>query len=611
MAKIPTASAITLADKAYIILVRGHYNSLANEIKELVTEALVVLELAEARITSLEGENQQLLAQNIIDQILALPVLKEITITSRTIIENIRNEYESLSNDIKNLISSSHLMTLSNYENRLLDLQEVEDFVTTLYSLPLIADLTLASQDQIVSLRDTFRTLETWQKNLIDFDDLLLLEDYEIELQELIKEDLNNKTPQAAADLMLYLAEYIPNEIIESLDFFPTYIINGVDLTLFWSTGDSSINYLGQVIKPAKDRNVTIVVRITRGNYDVSYSKNVIIKGVGELVMPEFTPGKKITFAYMRNKDGAQDVLYNRDYRMLDVINYSFARISGGKLSIAGLSNLNKVLALRQQGVRVVIVVDGVSPDTADAFNAMAISPATRKIFIDSVMDIMDLYQLDGIDLDWEIRVNTGNFNLLCKELREAFDKYDRKLILSAAVGVATGAFDARTLANYLDFLHIMTYGMGSTTRVGHETALYSGANATYSVDWAVSKYSREGFPKNKMTFGIQFYVRMGTVSGNPANPLGLAMTSGRSISYASFAANYYNANKQYESFDFATGSYYWFDGTTYASYDNQQSVKAKCQYIENQGLAGVMYWDYGHDLTGTLLGAIYQEFNN
>jgi len=39
--------------------------------------------------------------------------------------------------------------------------------------------------------------------------------------------------------------------------------------------------------------------------------------------------------------------------------------------------------------------------------------------------------------------------------------------------------------------------------------------------------------------------------------------------------------------------------------------VKLKCQYAENQGLAGVMYWDYGHDLTGTLLSAIYQEFNN
>jgi chitinase len=88
-------------------------------------------------------------------------------------------------------------------------------------------------------------------------------------------------------------------------------------------------------------------------------------------------------------------------------------------------------------------------------------------------------------------------------------------------------------------------------------------------------------------------------------------MTSARSIGYASFLSNYFNANQQYQYFDPNTSSYYWYDGTTYASYDNQQSVKLKCQYAENQGLAGVMYWDYGHDLTGTLLSAIYQEFNN
>jgi chitinase len=313
----------------------------------------------------------------------------------------------------------------------------------------------------------------------------------------------------------------------------------------------------------------------------------------------------------MRNKDGNQDVLYNRDYNMLDVINYSFAKISGGKLSVSGLTNLNNVLTLRQKGIRVVIVVDGVSNDTANAFNIMSASPISRKVFINSVMEVIDLYQLDGLDLDWEINVNTTNFNLLCKELREAFDKYNRKLILSAAVGVATNAFDARTLANYLDYLHIMTYGMGSTSRVTHETALYSGSGVTYSVDYAVNKYSSQGFPKSKMTFGIQFYVRMGTVSGNPVNPFGLPMTSARSIGYASFLSNYFNANQQYQYFDPNTSSYYWYDGTTYASYDNQQSVKLKCQYAENQGLAGVMYWDYGHDLTGTLLSAIYQEFNN
>ena len=611
VALIPNLNEISLADEAYVIAMRNDYEELAMDIKTLVTEALATLEKAEAQIIILHEQNKQTLAQKIIDAILALPPLDTLTIADYDLIEDIIDEYDALSNDIKLLVDQSYLQTLMNYQNRLEGLLEIDNFVDALYALPAIAELTLADESKVVDLRNQFNQLATWQKNVVDFDDLLLLEDYELEIIELIKEDLNQKTPQAMEDLKLYLDEYIPNEIVEDVNFFTTYMINGVDLTLFWSTGDSSINYLGQVIKPAKDRDVTITVRITRGNYSVTYSKSVIVKGVGEIVMPDFEPGKKITFAYMRNKDGNQDVLYNRDYNMLDVINYSFAKISGGKLSVSGLTNLNNVLTLRQKGVRIVIVVDGVSNDTANAFRIMSASPINRKVFIDSVMEVMDLYQVDGLDLDWEINVNTANFNLLCKELREAFDKYERKLILSAAVGVATSAFDARTLANYLDYLHIMTYGMGSTSRVTHETALYSASGATYSVDYAVNKYSSQGFPKNKITFGIQFYVRMGTVSGSPTNPFGLPMTSPRSIGYASFLSNYFNTNQQYEYFDSNTSSYYWYDGTTYASYDNQQSVKLKCQYAENQGLAGVMYWDYGHDLTGTLLSAIYQEFNN
>ena len=611
VAKIPSLNDISLDDEAYIASIRSYYNGLASDIKVLVEEALLTLEKAEEQLLILHEQNKQAKAQKIIDDILGLPTLESITIADYDVVENIIDEYDALPNDIQLLVDQSYLQILMRYHNRLVGLLEIANFVAKLHELPPISQLTLADETRVVSLRNQFNELATWQKNAVEFDDLLLLEDYELEIQELIKEDLNQRTPQAMEDLKVYLEDYIPDEIIENVDFFTSYIINGVDLTLFWSTGDSSINYLGQVVKPAKDRNVTITVRITRGKYLETYSKNVIVKGVGEIVMPDFEPGKKITFAYMRNKDGNQDVLYNRDYNMLDVINYSFAKISGGKLSVSGLTNLNNVLTLRQKGIRVVIVVDGVSNDTANAFNIMSASPISRKVFINSVMEVIDLYQLDGLDLDWEINVNTTNFNLLCKELREAFDKYNRKLILSAAVGVATNAFDARTLANYLDYLHIMTYGMGSTSRVTHETALYSGSGVTYSVDYAVNKYSSQGFPKSKMTFGIQFYVRMGTVSGNPVNPFGLPMTSARSIGYASFLSNYFNANQQYQYFDPNTSSYYWYDGTTYASYDNQQSVKLKCQYAENQGLAGVMYWDYGHDLTGTLLSAIYQEFNN
>ncbi|MDD3171243.1 MAG: glycoside hydrolase family 18 protein, partial [Bacilli bacterium] len=610
VATIPGENELTLEDKSHVIEVRNLYEGLSDEVKVYITDSLTLLEALEAKILVLEEQEKNRQAQEIVDAIVALPELNAISFSNMNLVEDIINAYEELENDVKTRVDSSYLYTLLEYENRVFALMEVNNFSKALEELPLISELTLDDDASVTAIREMYKSFEQWQRDLISNDEVVLLEDYEIRILELIDIDIENRAVVALATLTEYLDSFIPDEITENVAFFSTYATNGINFSLYWSTGDSSINYLGEVVRPYSDRDVTINIRITRGNTSVTYSKNVIVKGIGEIEMPEFEEGKMLTFAYMRNKDGNADVLYARDYQKLDVINYAFAQIVSGKLSVSNLSNLNKVLTLRQKGVRVVLTLDGVSESTANKFAEIAASAASRKTFVDSVMEIVEEYQVDGLDLDWELNINATNYALLCKDLRAAFDAYHRKLILSAAFySSSTHGCDMRVFDRYLDFLHIMTYGMGTRSSAVHETALYSGNYANYSVDRAVQMYVAEGFSRSKITFGIQFYVRMGDVSGYPANPLGMAMTNARSISYSTFLTSYYNANKQYEYFDPNTSSYYWFNGVTYASYDNPKSVKLKCEYAKNQNIAGVMYWDYGHDLTGTLLDSIYQEF--
>ena len=47
-----------------------------------------------------------------------------------------------------------------------------------------------------------------------------------------------------------------------------------------------------------------------------------------------------------------------------------------------------------------------------------------------------------------------------------------------------------------------------------------------------------------------------------------------------------------------------------FISFDNEQSIKMKCDYINSLGLAGTMYWQYGQDVNDMLSLAIDKYIN-
>jgi chitinase len=54
----------------------------------------------------------------------------------------------------------------------------------------------------------------------------------------------------------------------------------------------------------------------------------------------------------------------------------------------------------------------------------------------------------------------------------------------------------------------------------------------------------------------------------------------------------------------------YLFNGKTFISYEDEESVTAKGTYAKDNGLMGVMFWEYGQDTTGTLVKALYTAMN-
>lgn len=101
-------------------------------------------------------------------------------------------------------------------------------------------------------------------------------------------------------------------------------------------------------------------------------------------------------------------------------------------------------------------------------FSEMVSDSISRNAFVLSCKDIVDKYQIDGIDLDWEYpssgvanisfsESDVENFTLLVKELKEVLGS--SKLLTIATICTAR-FIDFAQIDDYIDFYNIMSYDM-------------------------------------------------------------------------------------------------------------------------------------------------------
>ena len=320
-------------------------------------------------------------------------------------------------------------------------------------------------------------------------------------------------------------------------------------------------------------------------------------------------------------------------------VHYAFANIGSdfkimmGDPTIDSL-NFEKLRLLKQQrpDLKTMISVGGWT--WSNKFSDVALTDARRTTFADSVVMFITQNGFDGVDIDWEYPVSGGlpanitrpedktNFTLLLAKLREKLDAQgaiDGRSYLLSFAG-ASGSFYAsntelKKLAGYVNYATIMTYDMhgpwpGSVTDLN--APLYTPTENTPQYKWscnaAVKQWADEGFPKTKMVMGIPFYgVQFNGVT-NAGRGLYQTFTSGSSISYDKIVSNYLSkpAYTRYEHLDSLVP--WLFDGSTFISYDDPQSVSAKGRYIKDTGLGGAAIWELSQNTDGTLFHELYKS---
>jgi chitinase len=324
------------------------------------------------------------------------------------------------------------------------------------------------------------------------------------------------------------------------------------------------------------------------------------------------------------------------DPHKLTRVNYAFANIKDGRMVTGSKSdepNLAILTQLRKQNPSFTVLVSVGGWLWSSQFSDVSLTAQSRSLFIDSVMEFLTRYDLDGLDIDWEYpgmegstrnfrSVDKQNFTLLLKELRQRFDqetaKTHRRLYLTIAAG-SSNDYLAHTemskVQEYLDTVNLMAYDYvepGSEPLTGHHSPLYNNPAdiRNYSSDASVRAFEQAGVPAKKIILGVPFY---GHVWGQVADKDHGFLQPGKPIPHAYSPYSAITATMLDHGFirywDPIASAPYLYNSATqiFVSYEDPESLAAKCRYVLNQKLGGVMYWDHAGDPSGVLLDTINQ----
>ncbi len=308
---------------------------------------------------------------------------------------------------------------------------------------------------------------------------------------------------------------------------------------------------------------------------------------------------------------------------------FCFTNLNGNKIQLNSLEDDNKLkrfVALKKTHPQLKVLISfggwGGCETCSDVFS----SDSGRKEFAQSVKDLLDKYQVDGIDIDWESPVIGGyknhkaskddksNFTALIKELRKTlpanreicFDANSFQEFLDLSI-------DWKEVMPLVDFVNLMTYGLPSNGRgqTGHHTALYSSPNQEESIDKAIKTFDSLNVPMNKLIIGAAFYSFVAENVDSINNGLGRIGKFKANVNYSKFIESYTEKEGYIFYWDSIAQAPYLYNNQlkTFVTYDDKRSVAFKTKYALDMDLGGIMFWKLNGDTySNGLLDAIDKE---
>ncbi len=212
-----------------------------------------------------------------------------------------------------------------------------------------------------------------------------------------------------------------------------------------------------------------------------------------------------------------------------------------------------------ENGVNVMASYGGSSGKTI--YTEILPSSSRRSQLVENMIDHALEFDLDGIDIDIEASESYTEiwdyYSSFISELRERCDEED--LILTTAVAEWYGDAISSSTLNKFDLVMVMAYDD-------------SGANhSTYDMAVEMCDYFADrGVPESKLVMGVPFY---GYIANSDME-----------------------GSETYKNILEEDPTAYNKDLSNGIAYNGIPTIQRKCEYVMDEGLAGIMIWELGQD---------------
>ncbi|GKS88387.1 glycoside hydrolase family 18 protein [Acidovorax sp. SUPP2539] len=310
--------------------------------------------------------------------------------------------------------------------------------------------------------------------------------------------------------------------------------------------------------------------------------------------------------------------------------------------------NFQQLLALKRAypGTKVLIALGGWNG--SKWFSDAALTAESRSALVTSCIDLFIKGRtdgsttgngpaagvFDGIDIDWEYPAaegaegntvrpeDTRNFTLLLQEFRRQLDAIDPqlRLTIAAPAGPQTAAkIELAEVARSLDFINVMAYDLHGAweSTTNHQAALAPNPNdpartQKLSVVETVGRYLQAGVPAHKIVVGAPLYSRGWTGVTNAQRGLYQPATGIPAGTYEAGIEDYQTLQAKpgfTRYWDAHARSAWLFDGTTFWTFDDAQTLREKARFVKLARLRGMMFWELSGD-GGELVRAVGDELS-
>lgn len=438
-------------------------------------------------------------------------------------------------------------------------------------------------------------------------------------------DDTNDLTKTIVSEVGKYYAEQFDGKTLYgNIELMGTDLFYGA--LVKWSSDSDKVTATGTVTRTKQNVEAHLTAKVTYNGYTETFTYTVTVK---EDIYKDISKSVVTSYCYTATlgRRGIDAALLET----VDIINLAFAEAQpDGSLMIP--HNLVEIYnnykeAAREAGVRTVLVVGPPTNSISNGrFSGICKDEQFRKKFVRNIVDAINEYGFAGVDIDWEYPTSETKslFTLLMKDLCEQVKANDAEGLVTAAIPAGPYTYPNYELKNsnqYMDYINIMSYDMQGESTATHHAALYASTGGTISgcsIAETVKTFMGTSckVPANKLVIGAAFYGRMvKTVNVSGTNYLGARVATDEkysSITYTGIKNNYLTLSTCKEYWDSKAHAPYCYDtdSKTFISYDNPQSIKDKMDYIAENKVAGIMWWDYGSDQTGDLLAAVKSKLS-